>query len=524
MPRSSLFARLRRTLLLALGAERRGAPTAEHVEATAERHTITRRQLMQRAALGVGALAVAPRLLAACGDGAATPKERSVAIVGAGMAGLLCAYRLRQAGVTARIFDGNNRVGGRMFTARGRMAEGQLFELGGEFIDSEHSTLRALAVELGLALDDMNVIDDGLQKDLFYFGGEVKTEAVVVDAWRKVVARIAADAAEAETAAGVTRLDAIPLSDYLATLPDLEPFLRDLLDVAYATEYGLAIDQQSALNLLWLIGSDDADAFEVFGTSDERFHTHAGNDRFPTILADGLAAQIDLDHRLVAIAQASDGRWRLTFTVHSSTYEALFDHVVLALPWTMLRQVVITPAWPEPKGKMIRELGYGTNAKLMMQFRSRVWRKSGNSGGVYTDNGPQSLWDTSRGQDGASGILTVFTGAAEGLATGDGTAEDRAMLYLPKMEAFFPGVSGAYRAGSAQRMQWPAADLVLGSYACYKPGQAAWSGSEIERVGNIHFCGEHTSADFQGYMEGAAETGERCAAEILADLGVLPPA
>ena len=55
--------------------------------------------------------------------------------------------------------------------------------------------------------------------------------------------------------------------------------------MAYTTEMGLEIDQQSALNLLTFIGTDDADAFNVFGESDERFHVRGGNDLIPRALA-----------------------------------------------------------------------------------------------------------------------------------------------------------------------------------------------------------------------------------------------
>jgi len=65
-------------------------------------------------------------------------------------------------------------------------------------------------------------------------------------------------------------------------------------------------------------------------------------------------------------------------------------------------------------------------------------------------------------------------------------------------------------------MHWPSVEHTRGSYACYLPGQASFSGLEGARAGNLHFCGEHTSVDFQGYMNGGAETGERVAAELTA--------
>ena len=81
----------------------------------------------------------------------------------------------------------------------------------------------------------------------------------------------------------------------------------------------------------------------------------------------------------------------------------------------------------------------------------------------------------------------------------------------------------AYLANSAVRQHWPTMPFALGSYACYRPGQAAFSGSEGVAEGRLHFCGEHTSVDFQGYMEGGAESGARAAREILVDLGLAQP-
>jgi monoamine oxidase len=62
---------------------------------------------------------------------------------------------------------------------------------------------------------------------------------------------------------------------------------------------------------------------------------------------------------------------------------------------------------------------------------------------------------------------------------------------------------------------------VLGSYASYLPGQwTALCGAEGERVRRLHFAGEHTSLEAQGFMEGGCESGERAAREVLADLGL----
>jgi len=69
------------------------------------------------------------------------------------------------------------------------------------------------------------------------------------------------------------------------------------------------------------------------------------------------------------------------------------------------------------------------------------------------------------------------------------------------------------------RDYWTGYQWTKGSYSYWKVGQyTRFSGAEKERSNNCHFAGEHTSQDFQGYLQGAVETGERAASEVLADL------
>jgi monoamine oxidase len=96
-------------------------------------------------------------------------------------------------------------------------------------------------------------------------------------------------------------------------------------------------------------------------------------------------------------------------------------------------------------------------------------------------------------------------------------------MALPWIETVLPGTSAGYVANSAIRQHWPSFEFTKGSYASYKKGQWAFFGLEGKREGNQHFCGEHCSEDFQGYMEGGADTGALVAAEILDDLGIAHP-
>jgi monoamine oxidase len=178
----------------------------------------------------------------------------------------------------------------------------------------------------------------------------------------------------------------------------------------------------------------------------------------------------------------------------------------------------------DDKRLIISELGYGTNSKVMGAFNERVWRTQHDaSGSVTSDAAFQQTWDTSIGQEGDHGILTNFLGGEAGQAVGGPEPEAHFQSVVAELENVFPGIQAAYVEGSARRMHWPTASYARGSYTCYRPGQWSFWQREGERAGNLHFCGEHTSPDFQGWMEGAAETGAFVAAEVLNDLGIAYP-
>ena len=517
MARTPLFAALRRALRTAELARRTGRDPAELL-ATPRRGPDRRAVL--RGALGAAALAP---LAAACGDN--LDGSARVAVIGAGTAGLHCAYRLQEAGVNVTVYEASGRTGGRMFTDRGSYPDGKVIELGGELVDSGHTVMMALCAEFGLTLDDVEAFDASVRKDTFYFDGQVVPMATVVSEFTPLAARMATAAAMEGDAAAFTRIDNLSIPAWLGgdgMLP-ASALIRRLLERAYVGEYGLEVDQQSAWNLLWLIDYDTPDPFRIYGDSDERYHVHEGNQAVPDALAARLPGRIELGHELVAVRALSDGKPVLTFDTDGGTVEQGFDRVVFALPFTTLRKLDLTKAGlTDDKQTIIRTLGYGTNAKLMLRFGSRPWRTTHlTSGATVSDVGDlQATWETSRGYAGADGILTNFVGGARGVAIGAGTAEERAAEVLPWLDTIFPGSQAAYTAGSAVRQHWPTAPYVLGSYACYQPGQASYAGLEGEAEGRFHFCGEHTSVEAQGYMEGAAETGLRAADEVLTALGV----
>ena len=321
----------------------------------------TRRELLRDAgALGTAALGIAAFGRFAPAARATTPS--SIVVVGAGLAGLTAAYRLKQAGYSAAIHEASDRVGGRCWTIRGAFAEGQIAEHGGELIDQGHTAIRQLAQELGLRLDNLLQAERNGSEPTFYFDGSAypfrQATLDLRDVWQKLHSDVSAASYptlhDSFTPRGY-ELDHMSIVDWInESVPGgIVSRLGQLLDVAYNIEYGADSSEQSSLNLLYLLGYSGQGNLRIFGPSNEKYHVTGGNDQVASGLATALEGQITLGSELIAIRRMNDGSYTLSFRQGSSTRTVPADRVVLALPFSILRRSVdisragFSPAsWP----------------------------------------------------------------------------------------------------------------------------------------------------------------------------------
>jgi monoamine oxidase len=509
-------------------------PLAQRVEeayASVVESRTTRRELLKRTTAAGVAVAGASTMgrFAKAAYGATQPR---IAVVGAGLAGLTCAYRLKQAGVSAQVYEASTRIGGRCWTIDEEFAP-LIAEHGGELIDQGHAHVRQLTQELGLNLDNLLRAQPKGTEDFYWVnGGKYEYDQLVVDL-NAIYQKLHKDVSAASyptlwnlyTQRG-WELDHMSIIDWLdETVPNggSKSNLGRVLDIAYNIEYGAECSEQSSLNLLYLLGYRGQGQFRIFGPSNEKYHVRGGNEQIPKRLGEALDGQISLDTALAAIKLNSDGTYTLTFMTGSGTRTTTVDHVVLALPFSILRTVNYSKAGFEPlKVTAIKELPMGTNSKLHVEFADRFWYEAHNNGNSYSDTGYQSAWEVSRAQgDGrGKGILVDYTGGKVGASFGSGTPESRAQQFMSQLQPLYPETTvSSHWTGRATLDFWTAYPWTKGSYSYWKVGQyTKFSGMEKERQGNCHFAGEHTSQDFQGYLNGAVETGARAAGEILGDL------
>jgi len=481
---------------------------------------LSRRELLARGgAIGGAAILSAPGVSLARRVG---PRDERIVVVGAGLAGLTCAYRLARRGVRTRVFEAGGRAGGRCWTARG-FADREVAEHGGEFVDTRHVHLRRLARELRIGLEDRVAAEDHQDGDLhsvLWLDGAARDTDVVFRPFAGVLARLERDAARIGSyRAGRARraareFDEMSVADWLHL--NVPGGSRSLLARAIASTqtslFGLDPERLGAINLIETFVAP-------YEGADDRYHLHGGSDRVVAGLSSRLPrGTVRLGTPLLGVRRLASGAYRLRFDGLRGDVTA--DRVVLALPFTALRRADLRHAGLSP-GRLdaIERLGMGTNAKLLMQFRDRPAAHGGWSGEASIDAPAATTWDSSLTQPGASGLLTVFTGGRAGVYPGARAhGRPRAAVVsaeLRRLERFAPGITAAYN-GRAWLDCWARDRWTRGSYAAFLPGQyTSWWGALGRGEGGLHFAGEHTSTYSQGYLDGAVESGERAAREVL---------
>ena len=519
------------------------AETRERQQSEPPPHQVSRRTLLKGAA-AAGAAGV----LASIGvpSGRVSAAGQKVVIVGGGIAGLTAALTLSRNGIKPVLYEAADRLGGRMHTnASGYWASNQITEWCGELIDSGHATMRRLAGRYGLTLHDVLAAEPPGSEPTYHFFGDYYPKEQADADFRPVFRALRRDLRNASypTRYNVSTrhsrlLDAMSAYEWIERrVPGGHNSpLGVLIDIAYNIEFGADTTDQSALNIVYLLGfGARRHHVNLYGESDEQFTIEGGTQTLIEAIRDDVVSrgvEIEKGARMSAIERRASGRYALWFEGASNPVVA--DHVILALPFAVLRHLPHDRAgFDDLKMTAIQKYGRGQNSKLQLQFEQRAWNDTGpwpgvSNGDTVADAGYQNTWDSTRSQAGQRGVLTNYTGGsiAAGLHPSDpysdahssGKVRRYAQAFLAQLEPVLPGIS-AYWNGRAT-LSAPGLDPnLLLSYSVYGVGQySRFGGYQGVRQGNVHFAGEHCSEDYQGYMEGGAVEGIRAAREILDDL------
>lgn len=464
-----------------------------------------------------GSVAAAPRL--------ATTSGKKVVVLGAGLAGLSAAWNLQNNGYDVVVLEAQNIPGGRVKTIREPFKNGGYAEAGAIRIYDSHRWTQKYIKLMGLE-SKLGAYDDDRGAHLWYLQGkrfvtptgnwpldgltsqEKADPYAMIDVyWGPGFKAVGNPTRPEYPDAAAKALDTYTLSEFFRKSGASDAWMQ----ILYSTEGEMG--GLSALAVTALEGAPND------GAHTKTFGLIGGNDQLPKALAAGLAGSIKYNTEVLKLAHDAHG---VTVTVREAAgqREIKADHCVCTLPFPVLRRIEITPAFSAQKMEAIREYDLFDLARVSMQTKTRFWRKDpiGPLGGlnmIGTDTVMGRIWNTSVLQpDPQRGMLHAYMAGHQANQFSRVPVEDRLSNCLRATSQFLPQLPTEVEASYVK--VWSEDPWQRGAIAYAKPNQfhRVWPAAR-KPEGRVHFGGEHTSVWF-GYMNGALESGERCAEEIIA--------
>ena len=448
-----------------------------------------------------------------------TASPKKVLVVGAGLAGLVSAYKLTQAGHDVTILEAQMRPGGRVLTLREPFSDGLYTEAGAARIPDSHDLTLHYVKHFGLTL--VPFYPSKLARVFVIKGKRIPIQpGAELD-----LSQVPLDLTPEERRLGMSGLQKKYLSDALRqigdpTAPDWPTGPAKAYDTVSKAEflrkqgashgaielleYPFASAEDDPISFLWTL----RDIAAAPGST--RHKISGGNDLLPKAFASSLREKIHYGSPVVRIEQDSS-RVR-AIVIQSGTHHTLeADRLICTVPFPALRKVEVQPRFSELRRRAIAELQYDPITRVIMQCRSRFWEKDGYNGFGISDL-PQEIFHPTFDQPGTRGLLIFYTFIGVGKRVGAMDPDSRAEFASHEMEKVHPGLLDNLE-GCVSKV-WAADPWAGGAVALHAPGQLTTICVGIERPeGRVHFAGEHTSP-WPGWMQGALQSGLRAAKEV----------
>jgi len=446
--------------------------------------------------------------------------NKTVTIIGAGMAGLSAAYDLHRAGWKVTVLEARDRVGGRVYSLRS-FSNGLVAEGGGEYIDDAHTRMLAFAKEFNLPLGRIGSWQ-GQKGDWGSFGGKhgrMNDEKLwginFPDAIEKVWGEIAElgkkvqDPNQPQASKEAERLDRQSSADWLVAL-DAHPLVKNYFVQQIRAEYTAEPERFSLLDL--------ARNSAMYYSTLERMPNSrviGGNDLIARAIANMLP-DVRLNSPVTSVRVIPDGV-SVTYQQADSYLTIDSAFAILAIPLTTARLIEFNPPLPPAHGRMVNEISYGAVTKVLIEYRKRFWKEIGWNGRLATDAPIGYTWEATSHVENEHGIITAYTGGDNAVMLSALSDDERIRFAVAEIEKVFPGSSDLIE--NTATVAWLNEPYTRASYMALAPGEvtAHWK-TLFEPVGRLFFAGEHVTP-IQGYMEGAVESGQRVAVTIIASGG-----
>lgn len=444
-------------------------------------------------------------------------RRQKIAIIGAGLAGLVAAYELDKLGYEVVVLEAQMRSGGRVQTLREAFSDGLYAEAGAISLSDVDSVTLDYVKRFNLSLEKSN--PSGAPRRLFIRGQWITnpmSAPYLFNANEKRlglrgffshyvssgIKQIGNSESKSWSPGDAGEMDKLTVAEFLrrqGASKEAVEFLR----LTPLGLYGDGIESSSALSVFL--------AEAHYQNTQNSYVIAGGNDLLPKAFAHHLSDKIQYGSAVTSLVQNESGvkavgnRKRIPFVIEA-------DHVVCALPLTVLRTMEIAPLFSAAKRRAIRELKYSSVSRVYLQTRTRVWQKYHPTARAITDSPRAVIEDHTAVQQGGRGIVESHTFGAEARQVSAVSEKERLRASLHQLENLFPGLEKEFEGGASKC--WDEDLWARGAYIDYRPGQMTEHFAQLALPeGRIHFAGEHTSKMFAS-MEGALESGRRVAGEI----------
>ncbi len=440
---------------------------------------------------------------------ASTKKPKSVLVLGAGLSGLYTALLLEAKGISVTVLEARDRVGGRVHTLDDLPGKP---EAGGQSFDENYQRLLALANRLKVPLEPQKPFDKEL---LFHIRGE----SVLPQNWAESKANQLSEKERniipgrllthylrsnnpLEDATAWTKpkhfaLD-IPVERYLRARGASDEAIR-LIDSKPLTLMN-SLDTTSAL---WALRNDQRSQ----NRGKKPMHIKDGNSRLPEKMAAALKSPVKTNKVVVSIKSSETGVE--VNCKDNSKFQA--DYVVVTLPFSVLRQVEITPPLPEKQAEAVQELPYTAVTHIRLTFRQPFWEKDGYPLMMWMDSPLQSLFPV-RDAAGKVTSLVCWVNGKDAQKLDTMSTKELSQFFDSEIKRIRPAM--AENVDIVKLVSWGKDPYAKGAYSHFAPGQISRFQNVMAKPwGRIHFAGEHTAIASPG-MESALESAERVASEI----------
>ena len=453
-------------------------------------------------------------------------RRRDVIVVGAGISGLAAARRIAAAGKSVAVLEARERVGGR--TLNHPIGNGQVLEIGGQWVGPGQDYVLDLISKLGLKtyktyLEGENVYyrhaNPAPLRRATYTGtippanpAALAEVAVVIERLDSMSSQVPPEAAQ--NAAKAPEWDGQSVRTWM-NLNIVTEEARELFDLAIQAVFAAEPEELSLLFVLLYIRTAGSlnNLLDTAGGAQES-RIVGGSQLISLRMAGDLGRRVQLGRAVRTIE--TDAR---SVELHAGGESWRAKRAIIAVAPALLPKITFRPDLPALKAQFVQRMPMGSVIKVMALYDEPFWRAEGLSGSATSTVGPVKLSFDNTPPKGTPGALIGFFEGREARAYSARSRRERRDATLASFERYFGPRARTEATGYIEK-DWAEERWSGGCYTGYTPPGVLTEFGEALRapVGPLHWAGTETATSWAGYMDGAVESGQRAAAEVLAEL------